>query len=71
MNDDNNKIDISGLLLSVGKAMTQFIALHTDEELIRLGRRAANAKMEALTAVLAKEIELRDETEKRLAELNL
>jgi hypothetical protein len=69
--NNNNKIEMSGLLFSVGKAMTEFIALHTDEELIRLGRRAANAKMEALTAVLAKEIELRDETEKKLAELNL
>lgn len=66
-----NDSELTSLLLGVGKAMTEFIALHTDEELIRLGRRAANARMEGLASVLAKEIEIRDETEKKLSELNL
>jgi hypothetical protein len=50
-------------------AMTTFIALHTDEEIIRLGRRAVNAKMEGLAAVLAKEIAIRDQNERQLSNL--
>lgn len=46
-----------------GHDLKAFIALHNDEELIRLGRRAVNAGMEGLAAVLAKEIAERDQNE--------
>lgn len=53
------------------RVMTTFIALHTDEELIRLERRARNAAHEGLANVLAAEVNERDQAEKRLSELNL
>jgi hypothetical protein len=59
------------ILLDLGRAMTVFIALHTDEELIRLQRRARNAGHQSLADVLATEIERRDQIEKKLAALNL
>jgi hypothetical protein len=57
------------MIIDLGYDMRGFIALHTDEELIRLGRRAVNAKMEGLAAMLAKEIAERDQNEKVLSNL--
>jgi hypothetical protein len=57
------------MIIDLGHDMRGFIALHTDEELIRLGRRAVNAKMEGLAAMLAKEIAERDQNETILSKL--
>jgi hypothetical protein len=50
---------------------TQFLGLHSEEELIRLRRRAQLAGYEAVVSALSNEITQRDQTHKALTELNL
>jgi hypothetical protein len=59
------------MIINLGRDMRAFIAIHTDEELIRLQRRARNAGHQSLADVLATEIEGRDQIEKKLSALNL
>jgi hypothetical protein len=59
------------MIIDLGRDMRAFIAIHTDEELIRLQRRARNAGHQSLADVLATEIEGRDQIEKKLSALNL
>jgi hypothetical protein len=53
----------------VAHAMTLFLELHSDEELIRLRRRAQLAGYEELAKILSKEITQREQTAKELEEL--
>jgi hypothetical protein len=55
--------------MSEGKLIVTLLGLHTDEELIRLRRRAQNAGQEALAAALATEIEEREAIEERINQI--
>jgi hypothetical protein len=59
------------MITEQGVVLTQFIGLHSDEELIRLRRRAQLAGYQALASALSDEIAQRDKSAKALTELNL